>query len=613
MPGIFGLIDKKSGAQSSENFSFVAALKTMAKVMRYEPWYVSMTYDYRELGVYLGYVGHSGSGPIEDRQKGLSLFLSDVVTADAEEKAIVRGQKGEQGSRILNHYEQVGDRFPDIISGLSAGVLVNEKHQNCFLFNDRLGVERLFLYEDDKRVVFASEAKAILAVIPETRDFDPVGLGEFLACGCTLGENSLFKKIRVLPPGTLIKFTKGRPPRTSKYLDCSTLESFDSVREEGYFLEEFCEKLKALVRMYSRLPIRAAASLTGGLDSRMIMACLAPDHRIPCYTFGSMYRETYDVKIARKVARHCGQTHQIIVLGEDFLAEFQSILNKAVFISDGYLGFSGAAELYLNSLARTVAPLRITGNYGGELLRGVRAFKSSLPRGEFLCPELVAKVKEATQDFSEICTIHPTTFTLFLQAPSGYGRYAIERSQVTLLTPFLEKEMVELIYRRPLKFRSCIDPSITVIKTCSQALMSIPTDRGLLGVDSVINRTARRYFREALFKLEYWTGQGMPDSICWASRFSKGFAFNRLFTGRHKFQHFHIWTRNQLSNFIRTVLETDRHTNLDSFINFECVKKMLIEHQKGKRNFTNEIDILMTIVLANRQLLKAEAYTSSAG
>ena len=45
-------------------------------------------------------------------------------------------------------------------------------------------------------------------------------------------------------------------------------------------------------------------SLTGGLDTRMIMACRKPDPgSLPCYTFGSMFRENQDVRVARRVAR----------------------------------------------------------------------------------------------------------------------------------------------------------------------------------------------------------------------------------------------------------------------------------------------------------------------
>ncbi len=44
-------------------------------------------------------------------------------------------------------------------------------------------------------------------------------------------------------------------------------------------------------------------SLTGGLDTRMIMAWhKAAPGSLPCYTFGGKYRECRDVIVARQVA-----------------------------------------------------------------------------------------------------------------------------------------------------------------------------------------------------------------------------------------------------------------------------------------------------------------------
>ena len=128
----------------------------------------------------------------------------------------------------------------------------------------------------------------------------------------------------------------------------------------------------------------------------------------------------------------------VLVLGKDFLTDFQHHLSRAFYISDGYLGFSGAAELYVNHLARQVAPYRLTGNYGGELLRGVRAFKSVEPKGEFLKAELHFRVQEAMKDFSRIGSVTPESFTLFVAGSgriwplcdrkvSGYGSVSFSR------------------------------------------------------------------------------------------------------------------------------------------------------------------------------------------
>lgn len=109
----------------------------------------------------------------------------------------------------MEEYVRVGDQFPKELNRLSAGLLIDTQRQISYLFNDRFGMERIFFFEDNEKIVFSSEAKAILAAIPETREFDPIGVSEFFACGSTLGEHSLFNNIRILAPGTMIKdFTR---------------------------------------------------------------------------------------------------------------------------------------------------------------------------------------------------------------------------------------------------------------------------------------------------------------------------------------------------------------------------------------------------------------------
>ena len=62
-------------------------------------------------------------------------------------------------------------------------------------------------------------------------------------------------------------------------------------------------------------------SLTGGLDTRMIMAWQKSQTWIPArYTFGGMLRECQDVSLARRIARICQQPYHVIRVGEEFLS-----------------------------------------------------------------------------------------------------------------------------------------------------------------------------------------------------------------------------------------------------------------------------------------------------
>src|SRR5207248_1615321 len=96
--------------------------------------------------------------------------------------------------------------------------------------------------------------------------------------------------------------------------------------------------------------------------------------QLPCYTFNGTYRDCADVRIARRVAAICRQDHATLVVDAPFFAEFPRLAEKTIYLSDGAMDITGAVELYVNRFAREIAPVRLTGNYGSEILRGNVAF-----------------------------------------------------------------------------------------------------------------------------------------------------------------------------------------------------------------------------------------------
>ena len=58
-----------------------------------------------------------------------------------------------------------------------------------------------------------------------------------------------------------------------------------------------------------------------------------------------------------------------------FSRKFPRYAERTVYLTDGCVEVSHSPDLYVNELAREIAPVRMTGNYGGEVLRRVRAFK----------------------------------------------------------------------------------------------------------------------------------------------------------------------------------------------------------------------------------------------
>src|SRR5205823_13769855 len=118
----------------------------------------------------------------------------------------------------------------------------------------------------------------------------------------------------------------------------------------------------------------------------------APPGSLPCYSFGGMFRDSQDVLLARRVADACHQAYEVIPVGRDFLSRFAHYAERSVYLTDGCCSVAHAPDLYVNERAREIAPVRMTGNYGGEVLRQVRAFKPVAPSPNLYRPEVLSHV-----------------------------------------------------------------------------------------------------------------------------------------------------------------------------------------------------------------------------
>ena len=606
MSGLVGILSRSPVKESRRT------IKRMLASMEHEIWYKSGTHESDELFTSIGWNNHPGEFsdcmPIFNESKDLVLILVGEVFHDLSEIQRLRSEghffDENNASYLVHLYEEKGDRFFAQLNGWFSGVLLDYRKKRIVLFNDRFGMQRVFVHEGRDGVYFSSEAKALLAVVPEIREFDPEGLGQFLTCGCTLGDRSLFKDVTILRPGSLWTFEDGKVSKKDSYFNTGEWEAHPLL-DEKQFVPVFLDSFADIVARYTIGSLPVGISLTGGLDSRMLVASLDTKSRdFPCFTFGSLYRETFDVEIARKIAKTCGLLHHELVLGEDFLRNFPRYLEKAVYVSDGSIGLSGAAELYANAMVRGFAQVRLTGNCGGELLRGDRAFKCAVPQGEFVTPGLEPYLHEARTTFQRLQADDPLTFALFHQAPSqGYGRLVIERSQVVLRTPFMDNDLVRLVYQAPRHLLKGEALSVAIISRHNPDMLKIPTDRGWLYGDSLLRRLARRGYQEATFKAEYWSSHGMPGWLAAISGERVRRSLEKRFVGRHKFQHFSIWTREPLGGYLEDVI-LQGVREFSEFFDYGKVEIMLREHMGGRGNYINELDRLLTLILARQTLFK---------
>jgi asparagine synthase (glutamine-hydrolysing) len=603
MPGIVGFVTMMSSEQARTQ------LLLMLETLRHEPFYTTGTYIDELSGVYVGWVTRRGSFsdemPLLNERKDVTLVFSgeEFPEPGTAQRLKMQGHElNADGPSYLVHLYESDPSFPAGLNGRFHGLVIDQNGA-AVLFNDRYGMHRLYYHQSADAFYFAAEAKAILAVRPELRRINDQSLGEFVSSGAVLENRSLFEGIHVIPPASAWTFSNRSLDRKRTYFYPKEWEEQERLDPESYYQELRAAFTRNLPRYFAgHEPI--GMSLTGGLDTRMILACHnSVAGALPCYTFGSMFRENQDVRLARRVAEICDQPHQILSAGHEFLSQFGYYAERAVYLTDGCVDVGRAPDLYLNERARAIAPVRMTGNYGGEILRGVSAFKPVQPAAGLFCPEFLSHIHRTAETYAGVVYRHPVSFAAFQQTPwCLHGVLALEQTQLSMRSPYLDNDFVRTVFRAPESTLGSNEVSLRLVADGSPALRGIPTDRGVGGDRRGLLGATSRSLLEFLFKAEYAYDMGMPQ---WLARIDHALSPLRpehTFLGRHKTFHFRVWYRDALAGYVQQILLDPRSLSRP-YLERKGLSALVRAHLKGNRNYTIELHKVLTLELVHRLFL----------
>jgi asparagine synthase (glutamine-hydrolysing) len=598
MAGFAGIFRANRSAQRG-----VSELESMVRTLVHKPHHVFDRITNSALGFGIGWVQEDkcdGAVQAWNTHRDICLILAGENFPTRRNGEPSSGS--EKAARQIRAYEDRGSRFIEDLNGWFSGVLMDFRQDRVILFNDRFGLSRVYYHESGDGLFFASEAKALLKVFPSLREIDHQGLAEFVSVGCVLQNRSLFKNVLLLPGGSAWVLNRGGVIDKRQYFDFATWEEQERLSPAAY-TERLTSVFSRIAPHYLRKDQPVGISLTGGLDSRMILAhAQAAPGSLPCYTFGGPYRDSADVRIARQLAITCRQPHVTIPIKGDFFEEFPALAERTVYVSDGAMDVSGAVELYVNQHARQIAPVRVTGNYGSEILRSNVAFGPGPVDHSIFTSEFCSLLQGASETYRKEATGNRLSFIVSKQVPwHHYARLSIEKSEVTPRSPFLDNELVALAYRAPRELVSSPAPLLHLIAMGDSALDSVYTDRALRRDTVPILSKLARAWNELTAKAEYAYDYGMPRWLARIDRFLGWIHPERVFLGHHKFYHFRIWYRNQLSGYLQR--------SIDSSIDYPCYRpgavwKMVNDHVNGRCNHTLALHRMLTVQLIEQLFIR---------
>jgi asparagine synthase (glutamine-hydrolysing) len=603
MPGIVGIIKRRPYEGIDRD------LRLMVESMRHEKFYVGNQYVNQDLGLHVGWLSHPGSlgesMPLISRDKRRVLIIVGEHFSHLHKAKSPNGNRFRDGGAhdLFRLYEESEDRFFSSLNGWFSGVAIDLNLGKVTLFNDRYGMSRVYLHEGADEFIFASEAKSLLRIRPSLRVIEPEALAQYLRFNCVMGNKTWFKGISLLPGASSWAFTGQVGPQKRAYFDFADWEEQPTVGSEE-FHERFEETVSRVFPAYMEDAQQVALSLTAGLDTRALLADARQQGRsLPCYTFGGLWGETFDIRAARRLAGVCNLTHEVIRINERFLQEFASYAQKSVYISDGTHDALGAHDVYFNQLARGIAPIRLTGKFGSEVVRTRRLIPSGTFPLHLVQPWVVPFLNEAPSIDQISKRAHPLSRVVAEEiAWYEFGRVSVEQSQVILRTPYMDNELVKLMYQAAPALRSSRDLQARYVRQKDQEVSDVPTNMGRVRENGQpMDRVAYGLYW-ALFKAEFIYLYSTPHWLTRLDRKLEKLRPERIIAGRQKFEGYRVWFKTHLADFVReTLLNPQAHCT--DFFDKAWLTKVVEGHTAGTHNYLLEINKMLTVELICSSLL----------
>jgi len=281
---------------------------------------------------------------------------------------------GSDSEVLLHLYDAEGDDFVLRLNGMFDFALWDERRCRLLIGRDRLGVKPLYLMQNQERLAFATEAKALLELPGVSAQLNHTAVASYMHLGYVAAPECIFEGIRKLPPATLLS-VEDNIVREWRYWHLPIL--VDRGTSEREWIERVRVQMEESVRMQMVSDVPIGAFLSGGVDSSAVVGFMAKHSHEPIRTYaigfsGSAAEALYnELPYARRVAALFGTQHREIVVQPDVI----SLLPKLLWHMDEPLSDTAFITTFLVSeFARQDVKVILSGVGGDELFGGYRRY-----------------------------------------------------------------------------------------------------------------------------------------------------------------------------------------------------------------------------------------------
>jgi asparagine synthase (glutamine-hydrolysing) len=350
------------------------------------------------------------------------------------------------------------------IKGDFSGFIFDKKTKFLHIFTNHIGSKPVFYFFDkEKQELFFGSDLRILVYAMRKRGYS-IQLSEtgaycLLTIGYMIGDNTIIKNIKKIPPGSILTFSEGDIKIDQYYKIVSTPYVTDSEeiiikKLHSLFVDAIkLEYDKDLEYNYSHI-----VTLSGGLDSRMnaMYAKKFGYSNILCLCFSES--NYLDEMISKKIASDHGFDYIFRALDN---GNYRKNIDETAFVNGALVFYSGAAHQHstLKLLEWKNLGLLHTGEVGDLVMGSFLKDKKHNPVNIDALKQIANSTKLIDEKlFNTLCFIgnyeNSEIFTFYERVVNGtFNGFRVTEQFTEFSSPFLDKDFLEYAMRIPPEYR----------------------------------------------------------------------------------------------------------------------------------------------------------------
>jgi asparagine synthase (glutamine-hydrolysing) len=269
---------------------------------------------------------------------------------------------------ILAAYLRWGDDAWPHLEGMYAVAIWDKLEKKLTLARDPIGIKPLFVTEQKGGLAFASEISALRALPDHRFELDGDGVDDFFCFGHTLPPRTIFKDVRPLEPGHVLRI--GPKGRAETHRFWQPRIAVRSGLSEDEWVEETRARVLDTVNRHMLADVPVGAFISGGVDSSAVAAAMArtSGSNFKAFTVGFPGSPRDETAAAARIAAHLGIEHVVLPMQPQTAADVLPAVQAA--FDEPTAATSAIPLWYLSRTAAEHVKVVLCGEGGDEVFLG---------------------------------------------------------------------------------------------------------------------------------------------------------------------------------------------------------------------------------------------------